>query len=205
MSYQGAVFFINRWDREKVSTSPPSSGLLFFSGLFLTVTRSSRSSQVAIGWEGGCTDHSCSAGLGLVSLTLSKADHTIPSSPPVGQDHDPFYTQYIYHIFCLRKATCTFLAPTPLHVTPFTVETALSLQMLSPMRWSQPGWSAMFVQGKIENCDSVNTIHAGCFTGCRETKDCIVSWGYGNKRPVVVVCGLKLMSCVDIIFARHEM
>lgn len=54
------------------------------------------------------TDCSCSAGLCLVSLTLSKADHAIPSTPPAGL--------YVYHIVCLHTATCTFLAQA-LHVS----------------------------------------------------------------------------------------
>ena len=43
----------------------------------------------------GC---SCSVGLCLVSLTLSKADHTIPSTPPVGQERDPFTIHLPYRL-----------------------------------------------------------------------------------------------------------
>lgn len=50
----------------------------------------SRSSQVPIICEGGCSGCSCSAGLCLVSLTLSKADHAIPSTPTAGQEHNLF-------------------------------------------------------------------------------------------------------------------
>lgn len=61
-----------------------------FSGLFSAMTLSSGSSQVAISKEGVCGCCSCSAGLCLVSLMLSKADHTLPSTTPADQHHDPF-------------------------------------------------------------------------------------------------------------------
>ena len=68
--------------------------------------RRGRSSQVAISREGGCTGCSCSTGLCLVSLMLRKADHTISSTAPADQGHNPFTTHLPY---CL-PATCIFLA-----------------------------------------------------------------------------------------------
>lgn len=38
----------------------------------------------------------------IVSLMLSKADHSIQSTPPAGQWHDPFAT-YLPYRFCLRN------------------------------------------------------------------------------------------------------
>lgn len=62
------------------------------------MTHSSGSSQVTISWEGGCTSCSCTAGFCLVSLMLSKADHTIPSTPPVGQEHEQFTIHLPYRL-----------------------------------------------------------------------------------------------------------
>lgn len=67
------------------------------------------------------TDCSCSAGLCLVSLTLSKADHAIPSTPPAGQERDPFTV-------CLPRrlspySNLYFPGSSSSRVTAITVET----------------------------------------------------------------------------------
>lgn len=91
--------------------------------LFQTMTLFSGSSQVTISCEGGCTDCSCSAGLCLVSLTLSKADHTIPSTPPAGQEHNPFTMHLPYRLS--SYSNLYFPGSNSSHVTTFTVETVL--------------------------------------------------------------------------------
>lgn len=118
MSYQGAVFSINCSERGCTALflhlpSVSSSSL----GLFHTMTLFSGSSQVAISCEAGCSDCSCSAGLCLVSLTLSKADHTIPSTPPAGQEHNPFTMHLPYRLS--SYSNLYFPGSTSSHVTTF--------------------------------------------------------------------------------------
>lgn len=79
------------------------------------------------------------------------------------------------------QATCTFLAPA-LHMS-LLLQSRLCCVIVagfSSERRKEPGWKDKFVQGQIENCDSVNASQAGCFTGCLETKESIVSCGFGS-------------------------
>lgn len=105
------MFFIKWWDRERErhSISPPTSvcsSSLVFSTQWHFLLGHPRSQSAE---KGGCIDCSCSAGLCLVSLTLSKADHTIPSTPSAGQERDPFTIHLPYRL-STYTATCTFLA-----------------------------------------------------------------------------------------------
>lgn len=101
--------------------------MTFFSG----------SSQVPIICEGGCTGCSCSAGLCLVSLTLSKADHTIPSTPTAGQEHDLF-------TWCLPRRLSSYsnlYFPGSISHSFYCWDYVIVAAFC--MRRSEPGWMAV--------------------------------------------------------------
>lgn len=77
--------------RKRQSLHFSSVFLIFFTHLFPHIDTFSWGHPRLQSAEGEtCTGCSCSAGLCLVSLMLSKADHTVPSTTPAGQDRDPF-------------------------------------------------------------------------------------------------------------------
>lgn len=107
--------------RKRQSLHFSSVFLIFFTHLFPHIDTFSWGHPRLQSAEGEtCTGCSCSAGLCLVSLMLSKADHTVPSTTPAAT-----HSLYIYHPVCLCTATCSFLAQNCWHVLAFTVETAL--------------------------------------------------------------------------------
>lgn len=134
VSYQRVVFSIKCWERE-YEAGFLHRPLLFFSGLFHTMTfllwvipgRNQLRGRPR-------TDCSCSAGLCLVSLTLSKADHAIPSTPPAGQESTTSSVSIQQPVLSwLKLFTCHCY-----NCWDYVIVDAFC------MRRSEPGWMAVF-------------------------------------------------------------
>lgn len=124
-------------------------------------------SGVAISWAWGWRDHSCSAGLCLVSLRLSKADHTVPSAlttlrcPPhhlslctsvhfPGSHPSPAITFYCWDYvtvgtFCMRGGEPGWMA----------VDKHCWIRVFYPLLWYQSGWHPAILNLK-KDCFDIN-------------------------------------------------